>query len=1430
MGLRASSREECSAPPEHRSSVLRSLSFLIAWGVCFCGYLLPPMPADAEETVAFFVGVQDYIEGKYDKLTSVSRDAEDIFDRLRLITPNFKLKRSRLLLGTRNRAKAAEADYLIMEEQLTANKITTEFRKFLDNIAKNDTVIIYFGGHGLNIGENNNESIFLPGDYTDENQLYISYDTLLHDLKTKVSGKENVKIVFFANMCGSGVEQGQLGGSNPQSPNSESLLKLVEKHNAGFDGSFALIPATADDAPSFEDAEDGRSRLAHLVLKGMSGPAAKNDNTSITTGSLYDYVDENIEGGLPGRNANFFNEDIQIGSLRREEALASLFFALSLVTIIDDLDYDNHQLPDLVRKTVYAQLDHVRELEILELQAISALRKLQFDLIELSAKHDSFDSEINRDGDRLDELFFELEKMAGHLRELRDTAQVPPWVQSESKWLLQNFEGITRSQIGSLSELAQHLGNNGHFSTIQFCVPDCSFVDMQAWWRAFKDFDGYQGGYRIALSERFGLTTLSTYGATSSHPDSEALASLLDEEEIQAYLDRQNAEDEAIDLCPSLESLRARLLALQDGSKLSPYSPLILSFTGLWPLYPNGFFANILDETCEEAVRFYADAGYRLVPRSGESTTIQELLQEIKNIVQGWPSDVFVIDLTSHSGLPSSVIDFFDDIEPGKITVVSVNQSENETNSTIIDFKNSPIDRKFRDQREEFIESGVYLNFKDFSYNLAFLNEILGKEIDESAFPDWNYERDLIGFVRSQGARALDIASRNASGLLGKESASQQVLDTDLELLSRPTDFSVRSSAEDIFGRIYDTILNDQLGALVTEPLFLAASGCLLTSSFGECLETSPITGDFAERQGLFAALLGAASMDLNRLEVEEAIGAYQKIMIFYDEIFNNADINPGAQVEEVIRNIARQNLKKIEPRVRQRIESLTNDRARMRFVEVPIDEYSSSLILDLEYADSDLREWWKEVEKIPGINYHTGVESISNPENKEILEQRLKEVFEGRGMQDDANEDVYIIVISGRGLEYQEARYLITSEYDPTQNIELEIFNGNVVRLEEIADLAEGRKAIFIYDVQFTRSELDPKRYDHHHDKHAHSLFVGRSESEGEPGIAAAQNSLPRATDTDTRLVGGGVPDGQVHVYWDGTLTQATEETGGPCITDRFTDKDEYSFSMHSPFLTGLLDMIDWGPYATVRTIGRNVDNVVAPRGDGCRWESGNLVIQGDLDAVVFDTSIQADLASELYNGRLFEELLLNTIKDISDVLVNRFKNNDLNVISDALLEIVSYELHKDSDQKLSISDRDGLLAAIERLKALVSRDTHDDTFNWHPSLVVELIARSHMALGNFRDARNAILDVKPETMKNDALIWILAQATDSAVQQDAGELVLETENYIATWSPAHIATSEHSNRKSYIQQVFSKFSSGREISAPQQPYQIGGGHLKAN
>jgi hypothetical protein len=154
----------------------------------------------------------------------------------------------------------------LLDEDATSRNVRTALFTFLTRATEVDQVIIYFAGHGAPDPNNPFDFYFLPHDADSNNlggtglPMWQLRDLYARTLKTRW-------VVTFADAC----------------------------HSAGIDGDGdGRAVLTASDigqlARESEAWGGGAGVFTHFLLKGLSGEADANRDSSITTGEVFDYV------------------------------------------------------------------------------------------------------------------------------------------------------------------------------------------------------------------------------------------------------------------------------------------------------------------------------------------------------------------------------------------------------------------------------------------------------------------------------------------------------------------------------------------------------------------------------------------------------------------------------------------------------------------------------------------------------------------------------------------------------------------------------------------------------------------------------------------------------------------------------------------------------------------------------------------------------------------------------------------------------------------------------------------------------------------------------------------------------------------------------------------------------------------------------------
>lgn len=161
--------------------------------------------------------------------------------------------------------EAAERDAII-------NTLTTVAEK----ASKNDVIIFYFSGHGL-------QGSFLPHDYDGES-LVVQHQEIKNILE---SSKAKAKIVI-ADACHSGSFMATKG---------DHYQTVIDTYYSAFSkssGGFVLMLSSKGEETSIESNGLRQGIFSHFLIRGLKGAANMNDDQIITIEELFDYVHNNV--------------------------------------------------------------------------------------------------------------------------------------------------------------------------------------------------------------------------------------------------------------------------------------------------------------------------------------------------------------------------------------------------------------------------------------------------------------------------------------------------------------------------------------------------------------------------------------------------------------------------------------------------------------------------------------------------------------------------------------------------------------------------------------------------------------------------------------------------------------------------------------------------------------------------------------------------------------------------------------------------------------------------------------------------------------------------------------------------------------------------------------------------------------------------------
>ncbi len=205
--------------------------------------LLTVLPAAAQQKVFLFsVGIADY-PGWINDLSLTVNDA----------------KRMKLLYQQNSNAEVK----LLLNEEATVDNILSGVRSFFAKASKDDIIVFFFSGHGLEGG-------------------FVAYDDLLtYDALKKAMGTSRSKNkMIFADACLAGGLRGGTNTVSPEHKNSNVMLLLASRTNE----------------ISYErpDLNMKNGLFTTCLLDALRGKADTNRDRTITAKELFVYVSKNV--------------------------------------------------------------------------------------------------------------------------------------------------------------------------------------------------------------------------------------------------------------------------------------------------------------------------------------------------------------------------------------------------------------------------------------------------------------------------------------------------------------------------------------------------------------------------------------------------------------------------------------------------------------------------------------------------------------------------------------------------------------------------------------------------------------------------------------------------------------------------------------------------------------------------------------------------------------------------------------------------------------------------------------------------------------------------------------------------------------------------------------------------------------------------------
>ncbi len=165
---------------------------------------------------------------------------------------------------------------ILIDEDATRDAILKTLTTISDKASKNDVIIFYFSGHGL-------QGSFLPHDYDGEN-LVVGHK----EIRAILEQSDAKAKVVIADACHSGSFDAAKG---------QGFESLINTYYSAFNkstGGFVLMMSSKAEETSIESNGLRQGIFSHFLIRGLKGAANMNEDQIITVDELFDYVHNNV--------------------------------------------------------------------------------------------------------------------------------------------------------------------------------------------------------------------------------------------------------------------------------------------------------------------------------------------------------------------------------------------------------------------------------------------------------------------------------------------------------------------------------------------------------------------------------------------------------------------------------------------------------------------------------------------------------------------------------------------------------------------------------------------------------------------------------------------------------------------------------------------------------------------------------------------------------------------------------------------------------------------------------------------------------------------------------------------------------------------------------------------------------------------------------
>ena len=272
------------------------------------------------EVYAIIGGISNY-DGAHLNLNFAAKDAVDMAHAIEL--------------GARRLFGADKVHLTLLTTTLDKRALLPTKENFIKAFADarkakpTDILIVYLAGHGIALQTGNSSYCYLTkeartsdgaalSDPDVRRQTTITSDELTDWIKQIPALKQ----VLILDTCAAGAAQAQLRLVDKRSLSGDAIRALDRTMTRT--GSYILMGSAAD-APSYEASQYGQGLLTYALLKGMNGPALKNDEF-VDVSRLFQYARDEVEhlakdvGGIQKPVAFSPKDDsFEVGQLTKED-------------------------------------------------------------------------------------------------------------------------------------------------------------------------------------------------------------------------------------------------------------------------------------------------------------------------------------------------------------------------------------------------------------------------------------------------------------------------------------------------------------------------------------------------------------------------------------------------------------------------------------------------------------------------------------------------------------------------------------------------------------------------------------------------------------------------------------------------------------------------------------------------------------------------------------------------------------------------------------------------------------------------------------------------------------------------------------------------------------------------------------------------------